>query len=64
MAAISLIIVKGFKEISQPVVVRIKGLCEHCGKDDCECGECKHAEVGKYETHIYNRKIEIQRHTI
>lgn len=51
-------IVKGFKEIDRPVVARIEGLCEHCGKDDCECGKCKHSEVGKYEINMYNRKNE------
>ncbi|MGE5632382.1 MAG: [Fe-Fe] hydrogenase large subunit C-terminal domain-containing protein [Caulobacteraceae bacterium] len=51
-------IVKGFKEMGQPVVTRIEGPCKICGKDECICGECKPEDVGKYETHMYNRKSE------
>lgn len=51
-------IVKGFKEISQPVIARIEGPCEHCGKENCECGECAHTEVSKYETRMYSRNNE------
>jgi hypothetical protein len=51
-------IIKGSREISQPVVARIKGPCEHCGKTECKCGECECVEVSKYETQMYSRKIE------
>ncbi|KUO73931.1 MAG: iron hydrogenase [Clostridia bacterium BRH_c25] len=43
-------IVKGYKEIHQPVVARIEGPCEHCSNEACEC-----MEVGKYETRMYSR---------
>lgn len=45
--------VKNFKKISQPVVARIEGPCEYCGKEVCEC-----KNVGKYETQLYSRKNE------
>lgn len=46
-------IVKGTKEISQPIVTMIEGPCRYCGRKDCEC-----MHVGKYETQIYDRKNE------
>lgn len=45
--------VKGYKEIRQPVIARIAGPCEYCGNPDCEC-----ADACKYETHVYSRKTE------
>lgn len=46
-------VIKGIKEISQPMVAKLKGPCEHCSTDACEC-----MEVGKYETQMYIRKNE------
>jgi iron only hydrogenase large subunit-like protein len=46
-------VIKDTKEISQPIVAKLEGPCEYCGTDECE-----YMEVGKYETHMYNRKNE------
>ncbi|HYE09937.1 MAG TPA: [Fe-Fe] hydrogenase large subunit C-terminal domain-containing protein [Patescibacteria group bacterium] len=46
-------VIKDTKEISHPIVAKLEGPCEYCGTDECE-----YMEVGKYETHMYNRKNE------
>lgn len=45
--------VKSVKKISQPVIAKIEGPCEHCTEEHCEC-----MVVGKYENQIYKRNKE------
>ncbi|NLY43209.1 MAG: iron hydrogenase [Clostridiaceae bacterium] len=43
--------VKGSKEVKQPVVAKIDGICEYCENDECKCmGTCK------YEADIYKKQ--------
>lgn len=44
-------IVRKSKEINQPVVTKIEGVCEYCDKEDCKC-----EEACKYEAHVYKRQ--------
>ncbi|WHH60137.1 [Fe-Fe] hydrogenase large subunit C-terminal domain-containing protein [Petroclostridium sp. X23] len=46
-------IIKGSKEIGQPVIAKIEGACEHCDEESCKC-----KEACKYETEIYRRQKE------
>ncbi len=43
-------IIKNSKEIKQPIVAKIEGVCEYCDEDDCKCND-----ICKYEAHIYKR---------
>jgi len=43
-------IIRNSKEISQPIVAKIEGVCNYCDDDDCKC-----KETCKYEAHIYKR---------
>lgn len=41
---------KSFKKVSQPVVSKLEGPCEHCLKEECEC-----RIIGKYEHQMYKK---------
>ncbi|SHJ85829.1 [Fe-Fe] hydrogenase large subunit C-terminal domain-containing protein [Paramaledivibacter caminithermalis] len=43
-------IVKNSKEIKEPIVAKIDGVCEYCDDEDCKC-----VDSCKYEAHIYRR---------
>lgn len=43
-------IIKNSKEVKQPIIAKIDGVCEYCDDEDCQCVDtCKH------EAHIYRR---------
>lgn len=43
-------IVKNSKEIKQPIIAKIDGICEYCNEENCKCHD-----FCKYETHLYRR---------
>jgi len=43
-------IVKNSKEIKQPIIAKIDGICEYCDEENCQCND-----FCKYEAGIYKR---------
>ncbi len=43
-------LVRNSREVGNPIIARIQGVCEYCGGKECKC-----EDVCKYEAHIYKR---------